>query len=136
MKILMTISPSSKLTDIEALLDSYAVVLSRDTKALQSGPLSQLEMTGGIGARAEPVRAMTAEDLNSEIDPALDLCIIQCAPLAEENRESKARWPFFVESELHVVFSVGDQWWQYDFSPGKTYTDRTAPARPQTGAPE
>lgn len=126
MSFLMTISPSSKVSDIEALFDSYAVILSRKGQELQAGPLwQQIQQIGGIGASQEPIEPFTSEQLRPHIDHALELRMVQYEPPVEETRV--ARWPFWVESKLQVCFTFGDQWWQYDFSPGKTYTERLPP---------
>jgi hypothetical protein len=40
-------------------------------------------------------------------------------------RPVSSRWPFYVDSPLVVCISADDHWWQFTFSPGKTYQERS-----------
>jgi len=111
----MRFSPDSKLSDLIALLDSYSVeVHTEKGLSLLRCPVymlypSLVMLDSGFGF-AEPV--------------ALKLCSHQ-EPDDESGRMLKTRWPFFVDQPLSVQFALGNQWWQYDFNPGKTYQERS-----------
>ena len=100
--ILMTISPTSKVKDVEAFLDSYAVVLSRDSKILQSEPAWQIEhrirWPDGKHVDGDP----EAADHNTLDRPTLGLSLFIRPSPAQEGR-TYSRWPFFVEDRKSVV---------------------------------
>jgi hypothetical protein len=133
--ILMTISPTSRVKDIEAFLDSYAVVLSLDMKILLSLPAWHIEHR-----IRWPEAALHVEVPNFGKSrtrrlpgiPTLSLSLFIHPSPAQEGR-TYSRWPFFVESELSAVFSAGGQWWRFDFVPGQHYNDRLA--QPEVSAP-
>lgn len=116
------ISAESKLADIRALLDSYAIELWHDGLVLFRGPLHLCEMSGdGHGI---------TWDTPLTVDSSLDLRLIQYEPPTEDDslggvRERNTRWPFYVDAPLVICLSLGSQWWQYTFKPGKRYDVRS-----------
>lgn len=122
--ILMDISPSSRLSDIEALFCTYGIILTRDGKICQTGPLYGLECVGGIGILGSKREWPT--ELLPAIDNAIEIRMVRLESPAVN--DAAPRWPFWVSKPVSVKFSIGDQWWQYDFSPGKTYRERTTAA--------
>ncbi len=131
--ILMSLSPQTKLSDIEALLNNYAVELIRDATVQQRGPLWHCASKGGIryGQDVDNVLDAFSEAAALDFDPTLSVRMLRLGSCPPE----KARWPFFVESELQVMFSIGYQWWKFVFSPGKTYTERDFSAHPEAVNP-
>lgn len=126
-KVRMAYSPESKLADIRALLDSYAVELSKGQSIYLRAPLHFLEYGG------EPPQLATEqnwEKLFTPIDSSLKLRMIQYEPPDGDDdflagiRERATRWPFYVHQPLSVMFAYGEQWWEYRFTPGKTYEVR------------
>lgn len=117
MKVSMLLSPESRLSDIDALLDTYGVEIRKDGDVVFLSPLWRCSMYEG------------APEINGEINWSLKISLVPLAPRPiPSGREP--RWPFFVESPLTVVLACGNQWVQYNFSSGKHYIDRTPPERP------
>ncbi len=119
-EIFMRFSPESRLSDIRALLDSYAVELWKDGLLYRRCPIHSCDMYEGQG--------MLKEFSLPAIDYRIDVRMCTFEPPAKDFlagiRERRTRWPFFVEYPLSIVFWVADQWWQYGFTPGKQYEDR------------
>ncbi len=137
------ISGESKLSDYQSLLESYAVELSqnrREGKALLSTPIIYIRQIGSIDplrpfqireecgtAFAPPNNSLVkdwADGLFTQVDESLKLRLLRHQPVSEVGRPLFTRWPFFVEHKLDVCFTFGDQWWQFTFTPGKTYQER------------
>ncbi len=116
-----TFSPESLLSDIRSCLDSYAVEVYRAGLITQRFPLHGLRYRvvdpPNWDAPAVPV-----------LNPTIDIRLCQFTPAKDDFlngiRERKTRWPFFVIQPMIIVLTLGDQWWQYNFTPGKFYEDR------------
>jgi len=133
----MMFSGPSRLTDIIALMDSYGIELWQRGLLFLRAPLPWCEYV-------EYGAAPRFDGTIPAIDDAIEIRLVRFEPPTEGDvlegiRERQTRWPFFVESPLEIWLATGDQWWCYQFSPGKTYEerrfDRTANARPPEAAP-
>ena len=133
MRIRMAYSSESKLADIRALLDSYAVELSKGKSVYLRSPLHFLEYGG---EPPQQVSQQALEKLFTPIDTSLTLRMIRYEPPSGDEdflngiRERNTRWPFYVHQPLSVMFALGEQWWEWKFSPDKTYTEREPPSAP------
>lgn len=105
-------SPESRLADITAALESYAVQVKKDGLVYQQGPLYWCERIE-VNMKECPFFPV--------VDRKIELSLIRWAS-PEFNRGH--RWPFFVDEPLELCFTLGDQWWSYKFTPGKTYEER------------
>lgn len=111
------------LSDVYALLDSYAVEIWRGGLLYSSTPLYYFQM--GI---------LELDDLSRfnptpVIDEALNVRLCRYKPsVGDRTPPLHARWPFFVEQPLEIVLSLasphGVQWWLYKFSVGRQYEER------------
>jgi hypothetical protein len=119
-------SPESRLSDIYATLDSYAVEIVKDNLVYRRCPLHAVELY-------EPLDSSPKIDFKTFTIPAMDFktevrMIRFGLPPGEtdylSHRERKPRWPFFVEHPIRIMFLLADQWWDYRFTPGKKYEDR------------
>ena len=108
------ISSESRLSDSIALLDTYGVQVWNHGLLLQQGPLCYC---ANYESLIRPLKE--AADLFPVIDQTIEVRLIHW-PLSER----KDRWPFFVESPLKILLTLGDQWWEYAFSPGRMYEER------------
>jgi len=118
-------SPESRLNDIMALLDSYAVEAWKDGLVYFRAPLHFCKLRES----APPKTIESVQDSFPTIDKTLDVRLIQYEPPIDDDflegiRERYTRWPFYVQDPLRIMLYVGDQWWDYIFSPGRTYQDR------------
>ena len=104
--------------DVVALAQSYALEIRKDGRV----PLYHFSV--GPDRTKGPLRF-------AQIDLSLEAVLLLANAPSEE--WPNVRVPFFVNDPAGVVILVGDQWWQYDFSPGKTYGDRAIP-NPQRAA--
>lgn len=121
--VTMHFSSESRYEDVCALLDSYGISVSRNGLVYIQCPVIFLEPgyyatspgTVGFGLNINPV-----------IDESLNLRMIQYEPHTdlESTVEHHTRWPFYVHHPLSILFRLGDNWWQYDFTPNKTYVER------------
>ena len=122
--ITMRFSAAAHLSDVRALLDSYAFELWKHGWLWRAGPLHVCEL-------AEDDAAFPPLTPIPVFDKSLDLRLVRYAPTADQKdllagiRERSARWPVWVEYPVAIVFTLGDQWWQYQFTPGNTYEERT-----------
>lgn len=112
--------PESRLSDIRALLDSYAVEVWKDGLEYLRMPLTF------CGSRMlDPPHISTVETLFPAVDKKINLRLVQYEPpLMDDDRERATRWPFYVDNTLTVMLFLGDQWWEYIFSTDKTYQNR------------
>ena len=108
--------------DVVALAQSYALEIRKDGRVQFRGPLYHFSV--GPDRTKGPLRF-------AQIDLSLEAVLLLANAPSEE--WPNVRVPFFVNDPAGVVILVGDQWWQYDFSPGKTYGDRAIP-NPQRAA--
>lgn len=115
-------SPESRLSDVLALLDSYAAELTDRGRVVLCVPLHMLDYNPDAADWDMPVPPT--------IDETLELRMIRYQPAPEPEdfltgiRQRVTRWPFHVEQPLVAEFVLGAQWWQFKFSPGKTYQER------------
>lgn len=127
MKVRMVFSPDAKLSDIRALLDSYAIELSKNGQVYLRCPLHFLEYGT---EEPQPITEAALSKILGPIDTSLKLSMIRFEPPVGDDdflngiRERTTRWPFHVEQPLSVCFTFDEQWWEYKFSPGKTYMER------------
>lgn len=115
-----TFSPESSVGDIKAFMDTYGVHVLKDGTTVLRGPLWNL--THGTG--------LYKQETESEINRSLEIRLFHCdVTQVEDHRLSQIRlcprWPFYVYNPLTAVFYIKDQWWQYNFTPGKLYKERT-----------
>lgn len=110
----------NRIGDVMAFLDSYAVEVWKKGKVYLRAPVVQCSYD-----------AFCAFDnngnLNPQIDWSLDLRLVPYGPPDvgdEQARDAKNRWPFFVEYPFRICFAIGDQWWEFGFTPGKVYQER------------
>ena len=108
------VTSSSRYTDVSALLLSYAVEVRKRGQVMLRAPLMLLE----YGPPAPQHLAVDGSNLFTPIDWSFGLSLVRGS--------EKARWPFFVEAPLDLTLWVDEQWWEFRFSPGKTYTERNA----------
>jgi hypothetical protein len=117
--LLFRFSPESHLSDIRALMDSYAVEVFNQSRLYIRCPLHHCGLDEGQSF---------SSNLFPAINWALEVRLCQWNPpvkdFLERIRERNTRWPFFVEYPLTIRLRIGDQWWEYAFSPGKTYEER------------
>lgn len=124
MDLSVTFSPEAYLDDLRALLDSYAVKLSKNGLDYLCCPISFIRNTDGIGFSSPvPESKRSYFVTNFQIDKTFSLSLVQYEPYTED-RDLNTRWPFFVNHPLSIKFTLNDQWWQFKFSPSKTYTER------------
>jgi hypothetical protein len=114
----MEFSAESKLADIRACLDSYGLSVTKNGLLYLQCPLHFLE----LGPHPK------TWDFN-KIDESLNLRMIRYEPPTDDDflegiRERNHRWPFYVHQPMSVFFCLGDNWWQYSFTPDKTYVER------------
>jgi hypothetical protein len=142
-EIVMYLSSEARMEDIRALIDSYAVVLLDKGRVRLEWPIQICGL--GVNAWASDalakadkwplphVRPTPRFDL---IDPELDLRMVQWQPPADTCRSNLCtRWPFYVDYPLQVTFMVGEQWWQFDFTPGTKYEGRRVRTTPSEANP-
>jgi len=119
----MQFSSESRLDDITAALDSYSVELT-----VQKGAAPLLRHPMHMCSTEHPLVAVTEQRaLAPEIDDQVRLRLVRYEPVAVEEEtpiEYKTRWPFYVDHPMKVHFTAGTQWWEYSFTPGRTYTER------------
>lgn len=120
MKLAMTIEPSSQLSDIRALLDSYAVEVKKNNQTYLRAPIFMVDMPGPLESQPR------GTDLFPAIDKTitLRLCRFEPAPEDRQHQRPYTRWPFFVEHPLTILFTLEAQFWQFYFSPGRQYEER------------
>lgn len=124
-KVYLTFSPESHLSDIRAVMDSYGIRLTIEDKVYFQAPLHFCEH-----GDEKPVEYLTHDSqLFPKIDGRIKISMIQYTPPEEDDvlegiRERNTRWPFFVEQPLAIMFTFGNQWWEYRFTPGKKYEER------------
>jgi hypothetical protein len=109
---------ANQLGDVMAFLDSYAVEVWKEGKVYLRAPVAQCGYN--------PLCAFGG-NLNPQIDWSLDLRLVPYGPPDAGDGQvhnTKNRWPFFVEHPFRIFFAIGDQWWQFHFTPGKTYQER------------
>lgn len=115
---------SCRLSDIRAMLDSYGVEVWNQGLLYRRAPLHSFPLGGG-----EPTVLPWEKCLFPIIDTTVDVRLCRYEPPSEGDfltgiRERCTRWPFYVEEPLEIMFRMGDQWWKYKFTPGKTYEER------------
>lgn len=131
MTVKFLISEDSTIADVRALMDSYSVEVLKDSLVIFRGPLHACEMIERGPFEATKYQAEKLWDFTFPvIDESLELRLIQYEPPTEEDalegiHERATRWPFFVNSPLVIHFAIGEQWWQWTFTPGKVYDVRS-----------
>lgn len=126
------VSPECRLADLLALLDSYMVEVWHGGILVRRCPISRIAFGTPLPSQAvaEPGLA-----LDIQIDPTIDIRLAEYIPVGGET-VGNHRWPFYVREPLTIKFTLGDQWWQFSFSPGKTCGDRAVTVQsraPPTG---
>lgn len=127
-KVFMNFSPDSKLSDIRALLDSYAIGIKVNGLTYLRAPLHFCVL--GV-----PPTLGTSTPGSSIQGPILDKTakveMVRYEPPDPDEdflhgiRERHTRWPFHVEYPLSVQFFLSsDLWWEFKFIPGETYEER------------
>ena len=108
--------------DVIAMAQSYALEVRKDGRIVLRAPLNHFK----IG----PYPSRLADGpIISVVDESLDVHLLI---LDTPEEDTKARNPFFVNDPAKALITMGDQWWQYGFSPQKFYADRYIPRRAGT----
>jgi hypothetical protein len=111
-------SPETRVLDMMALLDSYAVEIRKNERVYFRSPVCFLQLDRGQGW---PVA------LGAEVDLTVSIELVQFEPDDSDyfpRRSYSTRWPFYVVDPLAIRIRVTDQWSEYHFSPGNIYKDR------------
>jgi len=115
----MGFAPQSRLDDIHALMDSYALEWWKDGLLILCAPLHwcayEPDEEQDIWHMSGPPRSVEIRLVRFEPPPEGDIL--------EGIRERNTRWPFFVNEPVEIWLSLRDQWWLYKFSPGKFYEE-------------
>lgn len=119
-KLFLHFSAESRPADMIPLMHCYAAELRKLQKVMLRCPLyfcrmDTYEIAEGTGW-TNPF---------PEIDRTMDCQLLRAVPLVQRDGDENWRWPFYVNNPLCLTLRVGDQWWQYSFTPGKTYEERS-----------
>jgi len=115
MDLRIRFSPQGRVNDIKAFFDSYTVDVWKDNLLCVRIPAHNCNMELPLPATELKFHA---------IDNRVNIRLSHYEPVLELDELSNTRWPFYVDYPLDVRLYLGDQFWVYKFSPGKTYTER------------
>jgi hypothetical protein len=122
--VYMHFSPESRLSDIRALLDSYAIEVNVNGLTYLRAPLHFCK----LGIPAIPESKTHGYLVGPVLDNTAEVKMIRYEPPNEDFlhgiRERNTRWLFYVEYPLSVQFLLSsDLWWEFKFIPGEVYKE-------------